>query len=263
MFGHNFYHGIIRKHTALVGTLFNDLVITRGDGGEQSVRVPIIYGPREKYLARLERDPSLDQKTAINLPMISFEMIGVRYASDRKLSTTIRVVENVATGGVASMYMPIPYDLEYEVNVYAAGVEDGARIVEQILPFFTPSWRATMNLIEGMPNHKTDVYVNLDSVQPQDDYQGDFEKRRAVMWRLSLTVKTYFFGPVSTPKVIKIAKTNIYADTNVTAVSIATDIRPGLTANGEPTSNSSLSIPIADINADDDWGYVIEIIDNT
>lgn len=264
MFGHSYYHGIIRKHTALVGTLFNDLVITRGASGEQTVKVPIIYGPREKYLARLERDPSLDQKTAVNLPMISFEMTGLRYASDRKLSTVVRYASRAASGeGYSGVYNPVPYDIFYDVNVYSAGIEDGARIVEQILPFFTPSWNATLNLLDDMPTYKTDVYVVLDSVEPHDDYDSNFETRRAVTWRLSLTVKTYFYGPVSTPKIIKIANTNIYADTNTTSVAIHTDIRPGLTANGEATSNSSLSVPISEIESDDDWGYVVTYEDNT
>lgn len=262
MLGYDYYHGVIRKTSALVGTLFNDLVIVRGDAGEQRVRVPIVYGPREKYLARLERDPSLDQKTAINLPMISFEMVGMRYAADRKLQRTIRVASKLDSG-YAGFYTPVPYDVEYEVNVYAASVEDGARIVEQIVPFFTPSWAATITPLDDAPEHKTDVYVVLDSVQPRDDYEGDFERRRAVTWRLGLTVKTYFYGPVSAPKIIKIAKTNVYADTNATSVAIASDIRPGLTANGEPTSNSSLSVPLDQIEADDDWGYVITIEDNT
>lgn len=271
MFGNAYYHGAIRKATALVGTMFNDILVSRksADGTEaQLISVPIVYGPREKYLARLERDPKLDQKTAINLPMISFEMTGMSYDGNRKLPTLNKIYTRTGAANGNSLvgtYNPVPYNIDYDVNVYANNVEDGARIIEQILPFFTPTWTATMKLLdEDMPNILTDVSVHLNGITPDDQYEGDFERRRAVMWRLQFTVKTYLYGPVSTSKIIKVAKTNLYSNTDISmSPDFTSIIKPGLTANGEPTSNSSLSIPYADINADDDWGFIITFEDNT
>jgi len=267
MFGHDFYNASIRKATALVGTLFNDIMVSRKatDGSEaQLISVPIIYGPREKYLARLERDPSLDQKTAINLPMISFEMTGMYYDGNRKLPTLGKVYSRAAanTEIYNAVYNPVPYNIEYEVNVYAGGIEDGARIVEQIVPFFTPTWCATVKLLDDMPEVVTDIHIQLDSITPDDQYEGDFEKRRAVMWRLRFVVKTYLFGPTSDSKIIKIAKTNLYANTTGTVPDVTVTIYPGLTANGEPTSNASLAIDPLLVEEDDDWGYVVTYEEN-
>ena len=266
MLGHAYYHATIRKITALVGTLFNDITIERvsEDGtDEQLIRVPVVYGPREKYLARLEQDPNLKKPSAIHLPIISFEMVGVRYDGERKRATTGRYVTGTTTGDPAKMnkfYNPVPYDLEYEVNVLANDFEDSAKIVEQVLPFFTPAWHATLKMIDEAPDYKTDVYVNLDSLDTRDTYEGDFLTRRAVIWTLRLSVKAFFYGPVTTSKVIKISKVDLRANTAADApVNVLITTTPGMLANGSPTTDPTLSVDPLTIEQDDDWDYAIKI----
>lgn len=238
------------------------------DGTEaQLISVPIIYGPREKFLARLENNPAdSDMKTAIKLPMISFEMTGMTYDGNRKLPTLGRVFSRTGTTDanyLTKVYNPVPYNIEYDVNVYATTVEDGARIVEQIAPFFTPTWNATVKMVDLMPEIKTDIIIQLEGITPDDQYEGNFEKRRVVMWRLRFTVKTYLYGPVNEAKIIKIATTNMYADVTANAVSFSTIIRPGMDANGVATSNASITVPIDQIDEEDDWTYIITYEDNT
>lgn len=248
--------------------MFNDIIVAHynPDGTiVQQISVPIIYGPREKYLARLERDPKLDQKTAIDLPMISFELMTLRYDGNRKLPTTGRVLSRSQANNNAytGVYNPVPYNMEFEVNIYASSVEDGARILEQIIPFFTPSWNATLKMLDDMPDVSTDIVVNLDGIVQDDQWTGNFETRSAVMWRLNLTVQAYFYGPVSTAKVIKIANTNLYGDTAATSPSATITTTPGLTANGQPTNDPALTIPYLNISETDPYDYIITIVENT
>lgn len=249
-----------------MGTLFNDISFSRvnEDGSEaQKIRVPVVYGPREKYLARIEQDPNLKRESAIQLPLISFELVGTRYDAERKLSTTGRYVTGTTSGDSTKMnkfYNPVPYNLTYEVNVYANDVEDALRIVEPVFPFFTPAWHATVKMLDEAPDYKTDVYVNLDDNGVRDTYEGDFITRRAVVWTLTLTVKTFFYGPVTASKVIKIAKVDLRANTSADApVNVLITTTPGMLANGSPTTDPSLSVDPHTIEADDDWGYCIKV----
>jgi hypothetical protein len=262
MFGHVYYHETIRKMTALVGTLFNDIIIQRKETGgavRQNVRVPIVYGPRDKYLARHEAQPELKTTVAITLPMISFELTGVEYDSNRKLSTTGRIYsKSTDNGSLSKVYNPVPYDLTYNVNIYSNNMEDGSKILEQILPFFTPAWSATVKLLgETHPNINTDVYIELEGVKPDDVYEGDFEKRRAFVWVLSIRVHTYFFGPTNTAKIVKFAETTTYAgDLEDSARHRKTIWEPKI--NGEAHGITS---PLL-IDEDDDWGYHVTIEDS-
>lgn len=249
---------------ALVGTLLNDLTITRQSSAgvdAQLIRVPLYYGPREKYLARVEGDPKLDQKRAITLPAISFEMLGMSYDGDRKLPTTGYIRTTAAASGgkdyAKRTYNPVPYDLRYTVTIYSNNEEDAHKIVEQVLPYFTPSWNVTVKMLDDAPDIKNDIYVELSDVGFDDLYEGDFEKRKVVMYRLELTVKTYFFGPVPEAKVIKLATTNIYTDTGSTSPAVVTTIRPGLTSDGQGTTDITQTIPYTDIEEFDPWDYVV------
>ena len=145
------------------------------------------------------------------------------------------------------------------MNIITKHADEGANIVEQILPFFTPEWTTTVEIIPEM-NHVVDIPVVLDRVVCNDEYEGDFLNRRAVIWTLDFTMKAYMFGPVRKQGVIKFANTNIYnsttpANTNMSSI----DVRPGLLANGSPTSNSAASVSIDLIESDDNYGYIVTV----
>jgi hypothetical protein len=145
--------------------------------------------------------------------------------------------------------------------------EDGTRIIEQILPYFTPSWTSTVNILPEM-NHKIDVPLTLNSVTSEDTFEGDFIQRRAIIWTLSFTMKGQLFGPVRDSSIIKEVDVNITVPpTTVSAqnanptnspTTLNIDIRPGLTANGQPTSNAALSVDASLISRDDNYGFIID-----
>lgn len=270
MFGKKFYHGSIRKYVTLFGTLFNDIQIDRLDSSNnvyQTIKVPISYGPKEKTLARLDQDPDIDRKYAILLPRMSFELTNINYAGDRKLATVNKNVKVDVDNEYVMKYQynPVPYDFMFTLSVMTKNAEDGTRIVEQILPFFTPSWTPTVNIVPEM-NIVVDVPVVLLDVITQDTYEGNFEERRSLTWTLNFILKGYLFGPVTKANVINVANVNFFDATLYDNIDTApgnaelletVNIKPGLTSAGQPTSNSSLSIDKDQIQANDNYGYII------
>jgi hypothetical protein len=213
MFNQVFYHDTIKKYVVLFGTIFNDVYILKSDGTNttQHVKVPIAYGPKQKYIARLTEDPNLTKTVAIQLPRMGFEMTDISYAPERKLPTINRIAVQDATNPakLAYQYMPVPYDLNFSLYILVKNANDGTRILEQILPFFTPDWTATLNLDSTM-QHKYDVPIILNDVRSEDTYEGNFIDRRVLTWTLNFTLKGYIFGPTRKSKQIKTSYINLY-----------------------------------------------------
>jgi hypothetical protein len=163
-------------------------------------------------------------------------------------------------------FNPIPYNINFELAIMVKNAEDGTRIIEQILPFFTPDFTASVILDSSM-DLRYDVPLVLENHSIEDTYEGSFETRRALIHTLQFTLKAYLLGPVTEAAVIKFANTNIYSPDDVTTAASNTSTQfveqvnttPGLTANGEPTSNSSDTVAYTEINASDDYGFINEI----
>lgn len=217
MFGTTFYHEHLRKYVVLFGTLFNDIYINRANSSGQvlsSMKVPISYSPKEKMIVRVDQDPNFERPVAIVLPRMGFEMTTMAYASERKLSSIKKFgvrQDNNNDENLKYIYNPVPYDIGFSLYIAVKNTEDGTRILEQILPFFTPEWTATVNLIPDL-NIKTDIPTILTSVTSQDIYDGDYTSRRALVWTLEFTMKGYIFGPIKESGVITLANTNFYED---------------------------------------------------
>jgi hypothetical protein len=273
MFGQTFYFSTIRKYVALFGTLFNDIHITRSINGAQTqlIKVPITYGPKEKMLTRLIADPNIDrQQATITQPVMSFEMSNIQYDSARKLHTIGRsaVSDPDNKNKFKYQYNPVPYNIDFTLAIYVKNAEDGTKILEQILPYFTPDWTTTVNLIPEM-NIKMDIPVILNSVSCEDTYEGEFTTRRSLIWTLTFTLKGYIYGPVRKSAVIKFASVPFYIPSvpdgelasavGVTPVAEKVTVQPGLTANGQPTSNISNTIPYTEIEVTDDFGFITQI----
>ena len=190
-----FYNEILRKTIISFGTLFNGISIKQ-DGS--TVKVPLAYGPTQKFLARLEQAPNLSQATQISLPRMSFEFTGLTYDSSRKVTTTQTIaVKNPDDGtDIKKVFMPVPYNMQFELAIMCKLNDDALQIVEQILPYFQPQYNLTINLV-NLINEKKDVPVVLENITMQDEYEGDFTSRRVLYYTLRFTAKTYLFGPVT------------------------------------------------------------------
>ncbi len=275
MFGRTWSHDTLRKYIIVFGTLFNDIYINRtNSSGEiiQTLKVPLTYGPKDKVLARLEQNPQMDNQVGIVLPRISFEMTSMEYDSTRKLNTLNKLTKQSATAGtddeVKYQYQPVPYDMQFEMNILVKNSEDGTRIVEQIVPYFTPDFTVSVNLVPEVDSAR-DIPVILNGITHQDSYEGSFEQRRAVIWTLTFTMKGWLYGPTKKSKLIKLAETTFRlpedvatGNTTNTTNTVIVTTKPGLTANGQPTSNSAASIDYEDIISTDNYGYITTITEN-
>jgi hypothetical protein len=201
-----FYHEILRKTIISFGTLFNNITIQRvNDNGDvfSSLQVPLAYSPTQKFLARLEQSPDLNKPVQISLPRMSFEFIGLYYDSQRKVTTTqFFVSKDKSNNELRRAYMPVPYNMDFELSIFTKSNDDMLQIVEQILPFFQPHFTLTVDLVDQI-GEKRDVPVILNSISMDDTYEGTFDSRRALIYTLKFTAKTYLFGPISTQDVSK------------------------------------------------------------
>jgi hypothetical protein len=216
MLGTQFYHETIRKIVISFGTLFNDISLVRKDNSGtiiQTMKVPLAYGPREKFLVRLREDADLTKQVAITLPRIGFEIKDLSYDPARKLSRVqkFKKVKGANTKQLDTQYMPVPYNLDFELYIMAKQSDDALQIVEQILPYFQPDYTLTINDMSDM-GIKKDVPIILNSISYEDNYDGDFVSRRALIYTMSFTTKFYLYGPVTSSKVIKTVQVDQYTD---------------------------------------------------
>lgn len=279
MFRQSFYFQTIRKYVTLFGTLFDDIAITRTDSTGRTtefIKVPITYAPKEKMLARSIQDPNLDRQTATpTMPFMSFEMTNITYDTNRKLNTiNKRAYSSTDPNKLLYQYSPVAYNFGFKLYVMVKNAEDGTKIIEQILPFFTPDWTTTVHLIPEL-NIIHDIPVILGGISQEDTYSGGFKERQALIWTLDFTLKGYLYGPVKKSAIIKFANTVIFAPTSLSNTQYTSavgssligdigntnpaaygTIQPGLTANGQPTSVLADSIDPNLITATSDYGYV-------
>ena len=216
MLGQQFYHETMRKIVVSFGTLFNNIQIVRKNSTGtivQSMKVPLAYGPQQKFLARLNADPALGAKVAVTLPRLGFEMTGITYDPNRKLNRVqkMRKVKTSDSSKIDTQYMPVPYNINFTLYAMAKNSDDALQIVEQILPYFQPDYTLTINDMADM-GIKRDVPIILNDVSYEDNYQGDFTERRAIIYTLTFTAKFYLYGPVTSSSVIKTVQVDQYTD---------------------------------------------------
>jgi T4-like virus Myoviridae tail sheath stabiliser len=265
--GTPFYHSLFKKYVVIFGTLFKNISIERQDASgnlEQTFMVPISYGPREKFLARVTGNPEAIAQTAIKLPRMSFTVSNITYAPDRKLPTINKIASKQNINGVNNykkVFNPVPYDIGFKLEIMSKTMEDGLRILEQILPYFTPEWTVTAQLLANDFNNLTDIPVVLNTVSIEDEYEADFITRKVLVFELNFTMKCYFYGPVTESKIIKFTTVNLYSDLDANSAISSIYERPGLTANGQPTTSVSDSVPVSMIDETDNYGFIIDIVD--
>jgi len=214
--GQQFYHETIRKVVIPFGTMFNSINLVRKDNSgaiTQTMKVPLAYGPREKFLVRLRDDADFSKQVAITLPRIGFEIKNLSYDPARKLNRVqkFKKVKGSNTKQLDTQYMPVPYNLEFELYIMAKQSDDALQIIEQILPYFQPDYTLTINDMSDM-GIKKDVPVILNSIGYEDSYDGEFTTRRALIYTVSFTTKFYLYGPVTSSKVIKTAQVDQYTN---------------------------------------------------
>jgi len=220
MLGNRFYNQGFRKLIIAFGQIFNNVVIqrTNSTGGVTArIKVPLAYAPKEKFLVRLDQQSNLESREfATTLPRMGFEITGLAYDPSRKL-TRVQKYSKVKSGESGEKmnynYTPVPYNITMNLYVFTATAEDGLQIIEQILPYFQPDYTVTVNVVPDL-GIKRDIPIVLGNIGYEDTYDGSFTQRRAVIYTLSFTAKTYLFGPMSNQGVIKTVQADIGTDTD-------------------------------------------------
>ena len=256
------YHELIRKTIVAFGTLFNGITVKQTDSTlfndlyiyrrastgkiNQKMKVPLAYGPKQKFLARIDQDSTRGaddvKSTALTLPRIGFELTGLTYDPSRKLNRIqkFKKVKGADTKSMTNVYMPVPYNVSFTLFTMAKNSEDALQIVEQILPMFQPDYTVSLNVMPSLDIVR-DVPIILNDVTYEDSYDGTFTDRRVLMYTLSFTAKMYLYGPVSSTKVIKQVQVDQY--TNTSTATAKREQRYVVTPN--PTT----------ADADDDFGF--------
>lgn len=250
MFGSHFYHATMRKTVAVFGTLFNNLTIIRknGSGGVvNQIKVPLAYGPKQKFLARIDQQLDDDSSMAIKLPRMSFEITALDLDTNQKMQKGLSAACSERSDdptNVKSIKHAVAYNIGMQLNVMAKNQDDGLQVLEQILPYFQPEYTVAINPIDDM-TFSQDVPIVLNSVAVNDDYEGDLAERRVLVYTLDFVMKMKFYGPTSESGIIKSIDVNFASN-------------PGLT---DMLSSMGVTINPTDANIDDDYTVVTTITD--
>ena len=258
MLGTQFYNQAVRKTVISFGTLFNNIELKKTVDGQvlETEKVPLAYGPKQKFLYRLQGNPTDGRKVAITLPRIYFEMTGIDYDASRKTPATqkYKTVINENGNEVRTQYVPVPYNISFEVGILCKSQDDGLQILEQILPFFQPSFSMSLKFIPDMDEVR-DVAVVLNSVDFDDDWEDDFSTRRSITYTMQFTAKSYIYGPYTKADVIRKSRIiETIGDTNVNKRHVELSYTP----KAKTDINQDGQVTAADdalVTADDDFGF--------
>jgi hypothetical protein len=207
MFGTYFYHAAIRRTISVFGTIFNNIEIRKDDAAGkilQTIKVPLAYGPRSKFLARVQDQPNLnDSRLAIKLPRMSFEITSMTYDTTQTVNKTNEIrVGSITNNTRNSVRTPTPYRLGIQLNIMTKNQDEALQILEQILPTFKPDYTVTINEVPQI-GIKSDIPIVLTGVTMNDDYEGDFVTRRAIIYSLEFETRVNFYEAVQNKKTIR------------------------------------------------------------
>jgi len=245
MFGNHFYHATTRKAVALFGTIFNNISVVRQDGSGNvlnQIKVPLAYGPKQKFLSRLDSVTGSDASMAIKLPRMGFEITSMDIDSTQKLAKRNQIVENHASDATKkkTIKQAVAYNINMSLYAMAKNQDDGLQIMEQILPYFQPEYTVTITPVSGF-TYKQDVPIILNAVTIQDDYEGDYQTRRALIYQFDFNMKMKYFGPTSNQGVIREVNIDFNAD------------------SGGANILENMDFTISPASADEDDNYTVNV----
>ena len=255
MFGGHFYHAKTKKAVALFGRLFNNIYVVRVNN---QVKVPLSYAPKQKYLERIRENPDLsaNSQVAIKLPRMSFEITSIAYDATRqlqKVSTFNTLASDSNINKRQKFFAPVPYSINFQLNVYAKSQDDALQVVEQILPTFNPQYSITIKPFSTeYPGLVEDIPIIIQGVSFSDDFEGAMEQRRTIIYSMDFEMKISYHGPI--------------ADTNIilSSVSKVFDINAGLQDSDIGMETITVTPnPVSVIGlADSDFGFTTTIVDS-
>lgn len=259
MFGTWFYHKRVRTAVSVFGSMFNNLYVLRQNSSGETisqVKVPLSYAPKRNFIARLDQmnnGEEAERRVALKLPRISFEITSMTYDATRQLPKVNNISKAIENSHLTrqKLYTSTPYNITFQLNIYAKTQDDGLQIVEQILPYFTPQYTVSVKPFSDIPSFVEDVPITLTSVVMEDNFEGAVGDRRTIIYTLDFEVKINFHGPLDTgSKIIRDVRGNLY---NQVA---------GLADSDVYIETLKITPNPASVNADSDYGFIEEILDS-
>jgi hypothetical protein len=257
MFGGHFYHKRVRTAVSVFGSLFNNIKVIRTNASNQvisQVKVPLSYAPKKNFLARIEdmaNGEGAERKVAIKLPRMSFEITSMTYDATRqlpKMNTLSKAITNTAISK-QKLYAATPYNIAFQLNIYAKSQDDALQIVEQILPYFVPQYTVTVKPFADIPTLLEDVPISLGSVSMQDNFEGALGERRTIVYSLDFEMKIVLHGPLSDDgqKVIRDVRTNYFLQS----------------ADSDEYLHTTKLVPTPNgVSVDSDYGFTLTYMDS-
>jgi hypothetical protein len=259
----SFYYNTIEILEVYFATLFNDIYITRTDANNnvtELMRVPIQFAPKDAAFTRNDQDPTIERDTAINVPRMSLEMVDMQYDTTRALNTQHRIVRIDPNDAdkMKRTYMRSPYNVFFNLYIATRHLKDSYKILEQVVPFFKPEFTAKINSVPEL-NIVESIPIVLDGMSKEDNFAGNFEDTRRILWTLNFHMRAHFYYPTVSKPIIKLSNTNFYIGNTSTTNTIVDRIKliPGQDANGDATSNASLAVNTSTVFANEQWNYVV------
>lgn len=254
MFGNHFYNKRVRTTVSIFGSLFNNIHVIRTNASNEvisQVKVPLSYAPKRNFLERLTAmadGEQAERRVAMKLPRMSFEITDMSYDPIRQLPKVNAYRETLPTDNTKGrkVYTGVPYNIQFQLNIYAKSQDDALQIVEQIIPYFAPQYNLTVKPFTDYPDVKEDVPVILQGVTFSDDFEGGFEQRRTIVYTLDFQMKINFYGPDRDRAIIR----EVNSPLNILA---ATENQFVETINITPD-------PIG-ISPDSDYGFNVKYLD--
>ena len=116
-----FYNEVFRSVIIGFGSLFNDIQVRHNNssgGVESVVKVPLAYGPTQKFLARMQQEKDLNRPVQMTLPRMSFEFTNLEYDPTRKSSQVQTFVVKNEDGTTANRgFLPVPYNMTITLSI--------------------------------------------------------------------------------------------------------------------------------------------------
>ena len=209
MFQDNYTHDSCRRYHTYFAALFSSVYIDRelSDGSIAArFKVPLHFAKIEHALERVQEDPDITRPEAIALPAMSFDMIDAKYSPERHQATRNRLAGQIQgdPNRFDVMHVPVPYDFHFRLSILIKNIDDGLKIIEQILPYFAPDYTANLEMIPEMGIFQ-DVPVVLESTSMDFDVPNDYKTRVTYIWVLDFNLQGYLYGPIKKWPVIKFA----------------------------------------------------------
>jgi hypothetical protein len=247
-----FYHGILEKVTKAFGSLFNGIYVAKYDADGNVVEknlVPINYANRHAYIARLAANPDLEDSVYVEqtFPRLAYEISAITYDPSRKFNTIHRhSTDSAVDGEKATAYQSVAYNVDFSLTIIAKHVIDANQILEQILPYFTPSFTIKITSVPAM-GYEENIPIELNSIAPSDNYEAELDMQpRQVRYDLNFTAKINFHGPVESAKIIRKVQVDVYTPPDFTTQKMAKTPRK---------ARSVTATDPATAGPQDDFGY--------